>query len=289
MDSRSFLIQKEIGDNGEQFFLQRHNEILQHNVITLLDMSDWFVEGSDVCAERLLLVPSQHRDCLVPLFQLGGVEVKTSSYDTVLPRTGVEGQLTWGVPIWAGDDRHPRQKHGNVKRWLYPSVETRSARPMIIVQLFANPNGSQNGKYFASVAFEDVEKLLNRLIKYALLYGLDLTNWESIPVGKQAKEFSIPGLIFQGNMWHVPMEWISDLATVTLIGDGPDFCGPINSIQMQHKKYEYLQTLAAGRWIPQLKPDNIQSDAELFNSWHNKFMPGIPKYSGILDKSGNPM
>ncbi len=311
MRNSNYQYLKNKGKAGEEYFLLRHNELLRHPIVPILKMADWHIEGSDIGAERLMLKPVNSEHDLQDLWifdtgkenkgglalglQYGGVEVKASSYSTVLPRSGVDGQLTQGVEFWGGNDdsedhiKYTRARHGNLERWMHPSVDNRGARPLILAQLLENPAGSKNGPYFASIVFEDVEALIDRLIGFASPFGLDLLDWDKIPVGEEAKNFRIPGLYFQGDMWHVPMSVVGDLATVTIIGDGPDICGPRDSIRMQNEKYEQLKALAAGRWIPQEKPADMQDDKELFDLWHNKLLLGNPHYQKQRDIHGRLM
>ncbi len=309
---------KKKGDVGEQFFLERHNELLIHQAIVLADLraDEWHIEGQDFGCERLILEPTENspwtqnqflstaigrydNSIFAPKLEYGGVEVKTIGWDKVIPRTGVDGHLVQGFPLWAGLDNNniaTRAKHGNLRRWLESSVKDRSAEPLILNHLhqyeYLDRNtGNKKQRFFASVAFEDVKMLLTRLISYASSFGLDLTNWDnSIPTGEEALKFEVQGLYFQGNMWLVPMNIIGDVATVTMIGDAPEIRHlPWCPKDIQDARLAELKQLAAGRWIPQEKPDGIQSDAELFDLWHNRLFMGNPHYPNQLNINGRPM
>lgn len=298
--SANYTLLKQSGNNGEAFFMDRHNELLTHPVILLTDMrgDEWSVEGSDIGCERLLLKRTA-KEFYRPQLQYGGVEVKSIGSDKVLPRTGVDGKLVIGYPLWAGEDgngRPTRTKHGNLKRWLYPSVKTRSSKPMVIVHLLETEYIDRSDyklkrRYFASIAYEDIDTFLSRLVEYAASFGMDLTNWDTIPVGNAAKGFEVRDLYFQGNMWLVPLSAIGDLATVTLIGDEPDIRSMRGCpIDIRQARLDELKCLAADRWIAQEKPDaGVQSDEELFDIWHNKLLMGYPFFKDQLNAIGTPL
>lgn len=322
MDNNKFIALKSKGNNGERFFYERHNELLVNPVI-LEDMTDWNIEGSDWGAERLQMTPIEGAVeqfigfCDLPNILTGcqayhpetfhgGVEVKYVGHDQFLPRYGVynDRKGTLGFGVWNGTEdlsngktKYLRSEHGNLRRWMEPSVDNRGARPMILVFLLATIDidrmtGKSKERFFASIAFENVDALLERLTEYAADFGLDLKNWDDqIPTGDAAQDFTVPGLLFQGNMWHVPMSVIGDLATVTMIGDDPKIypTGQCSAV-MQQSRLDNLKKLAAGRWIPQEKSgDNeIPSDRALYDLWHRKLLIGT-RYPNMLDKNGKEL
>lgn len=304
---------KQKGITGERFFHQRHNELLQYPVVPILNMGDWDIEGSDIAAERLMWKAPEKgafdngKEEIMPYLEYGGIEIKTIGSDQFFPRFGVDDMPcgTIGVPIWGktkdlsnGRTEYTRNDYGNLYRWMHPSIEDHSSRPMIMIHLLKADNIDMNEhkaeeRFCAAIAFEDMSALINRLISYAERYGLNLRDWSSIPVGDAAKDYKIDGLYFQGNMWQVPLKEIGDIATVTMIGEDPMIYhqgGRSAPVSVQYERLCYLKELANGRWIPQDKISNsIQSDEELKELWHNRFLFSGVKYPGLLDIDGRLM
>ena len=63
MQKNYYTSSKKKGDIGEEFFLERHNELLLHPAIPIVDMraDEWHVEGSDVGCERMVLKPTDNQ------------------------------------------------------------------------------------------------------------------------------------------------------------------------------------------------------------------------------------
>ncbi len=324
MINEKFLYLKGKGSAGELFFIEQHNELLQHPIVLLEDMTSWNIEGSDLGAERLQMKPIKGTEGLFNGFdnlpsilsgcreycikmQYGGAEIKTVGWDQFIPRTGIDNDptSTVGLGMWNGTKDLPngktlylRSSHGNLHRWMEPSVENHGARPMVLDFLLETIDinrmtGKEKKRFFCSIAFEDVDALLERLKEYAAQFRLDLNKWdEQIPVGEEAQNFTIPGLFFQGNMWHVPMSVLGDLATVTMIGNDPSIYPTGHcSVEIQRSRLENLKRLAGARWIPQEKKSNNDelADQDLLDLWHRRMMLGIPHYPGLLDMNGIPL
>ena len=238
MQNKKFNQLKDKGNRGENFFVQRHNELIAHPVMLIQDMTDWGVEGSDLTGERLMwkkaLVKDLEgidRDGISPYFEYGGIEVKTLSHDQFLPRFGVDDLPcgTLGFPLWEktedlSEDRtgYLRGAHGNLRRWMEPSVDNRSSKPMLLVHLLYTEDidvesNKANERPFAAIIFEDVEALLGRIIDHLLPYDLNLKDWNSIPVDQKAKELQIPGLYLQGNNQIFSLLYLSSLLPPIII------------------------------------------------------------------------
>ena len=103
MTDKKFYAKRRQGSIGEERLLQRHNELLLHPVVLLLDMDEWRVEGSDFAGERLMLrktraidLTGTEREALSPYLQYGGIEIKTLGSYQFLPRYGI-GDLSCGT------------------------------------------------------------------------------------------------------------------------------------------------------------------------------------------------
>ena len=318
-DDKYFVLKKK-GSVAEQFFLERHNELLRQRIVPLVDMTEWHKEGSDIGAERMILTPLQRANKRADwmhdltdgqqfgfLMQYGGAEVKYVGSAQFLPRFGINNRHdgTLGFALWQGTEDLPnggtdyqRTAHGNMRRWMEPSVANNGARPMILICLLGAADinrrtGEARERFFASIAFEDVDGLLNRLIGYAAEHNLDLTDWDNqIPVGAAAQNFTVPGLFFQGNMWHVPVSVIGDLATVTMIGADPQIYPTGRcAAEIQYARLNYLKKLAAGRWTQQEKlTENVtESDPYVLDLWHRRLFMGQPRYPEQRDANGRRM
>lgn len=289
---RSLLIK---GDVGVAFFYERHNELLRNPIIPMADIDELRIEGADLTAERLMLMPKGQT--YVPYLEYGGVEVKTISENQFLPRFGIKDLPcgTLGFPLWGSTEDLPngwtsytRESHGNLRRWMEPSEQNRGSRPIILVHLLKTReidviNNTESHRFFAAIVFEDINGLLIRLHEYLKPYGFDLLNWNTIPVGQKAKKLMVEGLFLQGNMVHIPLSEIADLATVTMIGHDPEvFRTGKCSTSVQHKRLAYLKKLAGERKIPQIKPnDEKQSDDDLYKLWHHKLLFGSVHYPNL--------
>lgn len=312
MEDKKFRARKALGIEGEDFFQLRHNELLRNPVVLLHKMDDWNVEGADFSGERLLWEKvwldesGQVKACRTPYLQYGGIEVKALGEDQFLPRYRIDDLQcgTLGFPLYGktedkenGGTEYCRDDFGNLQRWMEPSVSNRGAKPIILAHLLQTKytdmsTGEERSRFFASIIFEDFEMLLQRINQCFLRAGIDLTDWEkSIPVGEKAKGFRIEGLYLQGNMVHIPLSELADLATVTMIGNDPDTYDKSRcSKAVQQARLNYLKELAGDRWIPQEKQgDNVVTDAELLHLWHQKLVWGRVRYSGLLNKQGEPI
>ncbi len=297
------------GNAGVNFFCIRHNELLKRPVVLIKNMDDWNIEGSDVTGIRHFWKASTFADefgeekaALIPFIEYGGIEIKTIGPEQYLPRFGVNDLPcgTIGIPIWGrtqdlnnGWTNYTRETHGNLKRWMQPSVENRGSRPITIVHFLETRDvniqtGQESNRYFAALAFEDVSGFLSRLTRYLKPFGLDISNWDSIPVGVEARNLKIDGLFLQGNMVHVPLSELADLLTVTMIGEEPTiFATGRCSVAVQIERLNSLKELSQGRWIPQVKPGyGVLSDEDIYRQWeklhpHNSF-----RHISFMDKDG---
>lgn len=314
MKNEKFNKLKRLGELGVQFFIERHNELLISPIQIKADLSDWNIEGFDLAAERIELMPTSEIEevmlnkssyigqALKPYLIYGGVEVKTLGWEQVIPRFGVDDcpNGTYGVPVWsATEDKengwtgYTRDKHGNLWRWMEPSVDNRSSRPLILAHLLAcdeynRVTAEKDIRFFAAIIFEDMNALLERLTEFLGRFGININDWDSIPTGELARRLMVEGLYVQGNMIQIPLQDVLDLATVTMIGDDP-ILYPTGrcSLDLQESRLEYLKKMARGRWIPQVR--NKQAHQTGDDTFWLRWLLRRNNVSGIMDQNGNPL
>ena len=119
-------------------------------------------------------------------------------------------------------------------------------------------------KPFACVAFEDIERLKDRICE-CLPFEWNVKNWMGIPPlsdseywnqfvkledhGFNRKWDPERGGMIQ-NCWHIPFRTLADMATVTLIGKDPVFTHKSAEIETLMKtRFDYVKRQANGRRI----------------------------------------
>lgn len=195
--------------------------------------------------------------------KLGTVEVKTIGSMTLINRDDVgeeksgdipfemwrkAGSKEWGsLPAMSNPEAfNSAQNEKEKKRQAddalgvpntirYPD-DVRAVKPDILGFIFCKDPMCQEP--FAAVIFEDFKKLEARLKEVK-------------------KKLKAEGrfLIIQ-NVWHVPFDLISDLATVTMINDEPMlYSKPGCSVEVQKERLEYVKNAAKGRHLDTKKVD----------------------------------
>ncbi len=111
-------------------------------------------------------------------------------------------------PLWTD---MTREQHGWLKN--ISRSDDRHARPpySLLIAL------KENDKLIATLAFENLPKLLDRLSQLTAPYGLNIAEW-NIPTGMDARRWWPEGMLLEDNLWLVPIEQLIDLATVTIVG-----------------------------------------------------------------------
>lgn len=151
--------------------------------------------------------------------------------------------------------------HGWLHGYLHPVEHNKELRErgitdityttpeMLIYVYYADWNAEEP---FVVIAFEDFGKLVERL-KTISPWKLD--PWEVDFVSEERfNTITTPSRSYLlDNMWHVPLEAVADLATVTMINDDPHTSGGIDKTRL-----EYLKKLAEGRHL-----DTVQEDKNL--------------------------
>lgn len=206
-----------------------------------VDVATWLREvGDETVASELQLAQDEGR-VFAPEMLMGGIEVKAYGYST-FTLTEVDPAVTYGhvyFPIRADDD-DPGLSW--LQRIAYPELDWRkkSVQPMALIIIYflkENP--------IFSIAFEDITALVSRMeaiISPLKLRTLNLYSDAEINKALQAKH-----ILRRKNLLYVPLNCLSDIATITMIGtipksfvpkDNPESVCPDGTQQakMQHVK-----------------------------------------------------
>lgn len=266
MTNNNFIENVKRGNVGERFVEAHINELCDAILLNQREYHEDHVEGADEMARRLILgnpiddflpdyidMPEllEGTSFEVQEYLIGGVEVKTTwnylaaTYD----RENESGTIP--VALWSSETR---SNPGWLPKLLHPERYEVDGEIPVAVQphtilfiLAAYENA------FASIAFEDVPALLDRLRSLARGAGVDLD--DGIPYGEQAQDWSPENMVLFGNMWPVALSDVQDLARVTLIGTKPRIRPDIYmqdrscTSYTQEKRYMYLAELAGDRHI----------------------------------------
>ena len=109
----------------------------------------------------------------------------------------------------------------------------------------------EKNKLVATVTFDDIPKLLERLSSLAAPHGVNITDW-NVPVGKVARRWWPEGMILEDNMWLVPIEQLIDLATINMVGSNRFILGGKKDDQ-KRCRLNYLNEHAVGRFCESIK------------------------------------
>ena len=202
----------------------------------------------------------------------GGQEVK--GIRSFLSRDN-DGKISCGTLPFellnnAGDEQ------GSLYAMLFPALwneaqrqrgsDRRSRHP---VELFFVLFSGKNDKVFCVVAFENVAALFEKLGELAAQWGwnmLDPESWSpeniiSFYSDEQKKnerernwQYIIKGRRTAYN-WHVPLDEIIDLATVTVIGEQPE-----TPEGYEQARYNFLVAASKGRIISEEQLEKIRQD-----------------------------
>ena len=236
------------GKRAAKEFSLNLNHLLNMTIVAIRDMQDEDVEGSDFDAVKVCWIRTEldaetrallaeigqpaTRDGLRPALVRGGIETKGMQPNQSLHRDDLQdirciciqlGQWTGKKKGPKGYDVYSRNKHGWLRRVFQPEWKPSSAEPMILEFVLECWDDHGGKRPYASIAFTDFPALKRRIVAYGKENGLDLTNWESIPVGKAAENFACGDLIYRDNVWFVPLDLLVDIAEIVIIGDAPRF------------------------------------------------------------------
>ena len=187
---------------------------------------------------------------LIPQIIHGGAEVKAILPGKLIQRNDLGHCPDGAIPfaIWDGNVDGPngtikytREKHGSLRRFFEPEWMPLSTEPLILAYMPECYDRHGHPRPFASIVFTNFIELKQRLIAYAASNGLNLEDWDSIPVGDAADTFSCGNLIFSGNMWFVPLHLLVDTAKIIIIGEPPQFYrNGTCTVEMQMERYQFL-------------------------------------------------
>ena len=265
------------GNTGQLYVLRHIQDFIEHGFVRFSkDTGNDFVEGGDglvtyyrfgekIAADEYLeetvgIAGEGHQ---IAEILTGGLEVKTIS--NFLFRTNDMNELSGTLPfeLWAKKDR---KDYGWLLAMLYPNLRyiPEDNQPIHAVQpvLFSFLLVSYLGP-FACVMFEDFPALAERLSELAQEKGFQLAPRseeypQGVPAGEEASLWLQNDPYIIENMWHIPLERLVDLATVTMIGGMPllKHSTSINAetdgqyIGLQQARYNYLLQHSKQRAIP---------------------------------------
>lgn len=200
---------------------------------------------------------------------VGDAEIKGILNKTLLTRNNNHNEASGTIEFEMWSNAWSKQSilnprsvwtHGWMHGYLHPVEHTEEmkqrgcgvryiAPSMLIYVYYADKKAEEP---FVVIAFEDFEKLVERL-KNVSPWNLD--PWEVDFVSEaRFNAITVPSKSYLlDNMWHVPLEAVADLATVTMINKDPYTRGGIDKTRL-----DYLKKLAAGRHL-----DTAQEDKSL--------------------------
>lgn len=274
MGGKDYKSLEEAGKRVAGVFARNVKVFLDMMILSLRDMQDEGIEGSDFDTVRVrwtrtnldadmkaLLTEIGHAPAyegFVPELVRGGTEVKGMQPNQSLHRNDLPNIKCICLPFgeWTGKkmgkngrNNYTRNKHGWLRRIFEPMwMKESSAEPMVlefVLECWDNHGGKRP---FASIAFTDFPELKRRLIAYGKENGHDLTDWDSIPTGKDAENYTCGDLLFIKNVWYVPLDLLANIARIVIIGDAPKFykngrC----TVELQEERYQHLCDHAAER------------------------------------------
>lgn len=249
---------------GELFFLRYVHKLTTHDHLYLMKACNP-IEGKDGKSANLFGYN-------------GNIEVKTISHfinrnDIWIQKYRVDHEPTGTIPFevfhrWdiRAEDRYPgwllslfgAEQYTKKVKQAHNRPET-SEPPGTLAYILMK----ENGEPFACVAFEDMYKLLTRLLdilpfkrwnipKMEIPSATDIAYWRNyIRDGRYQPAWDPDRGGMIQNCWHVPFKTLADLATVTMIGE----VNPAEEVkksayakipeQVGRQRVQFLQELAA--------------------------------------------
>lgn len=215
------------GKSAAKEFALNLRLFLDMEALSIRDIQDEGIEGCDydtvkICWRRTRLDADTKAllseigqaasdECLVAELVHGGVEVKSMQPNQSLHRDDLQDLQSICLPfgIFAGTKMNQkgitvssRNSHGWLRRLCEPRWKpSSSAEPMVLEYMLECWDNRGGKRPFASIAFTDLPELKHLLVMYGKENGLDITNWSSIPIGKDAADFICEDLIIKGNVW----------------------------------------------------------------------------------------
>jgi len=262
----NFDADKKRGDKGENFFAEHAGHVLTNPLMFYKQRGDnAYVEGMDffglvligakeepLTQEEREVCPDAGKKWILETAE-SAVEVKSVGNFLTRNNNRDEESGTVEFELWTSRDR---KRLGWLHGMCYPQVhncdQKKTSRgiyvvpPTSLVYLYCD----KNGKPFAAVAFENFVALKARLMEICPeIWPESDGEWRTEAVDWEKQRSLLP--VRGENMWHVPFDMISDLATVTMIGDDPELVewGYNCSKGLQEKRLTYLKKCANGRHL----------------------------------------
>ena len=243
-----FIKSLHLGHYGEDFCFNHLASLLKHYyVISKGKCTNDHIEGCDyrilvldrddgyVTPEELDWTPGTNDAGKAFPFCMyeGGVEIKTIKNFLLRNNDNSDPSGTIGFELWSDSSR---SKPGWLFSLINPEAQCELAEKdkrvkpaeVPIILIFAL---IQFGDVIAVIAFEDIPALLDRLYDLAYESGVDL---KEIPCGESARDWKPNNMLLINNMWHVSLDDLSDLATVTMVANGIRY-------QTEDNLYDILQ------------------------------------------------
>lgn len=197
-----FLQSIQKGRTGELFVLGHLNNLIHDAVVDVKDTADEKIAGRDLVATIVHQNESEKENKNIEVKTIWNFLSRTNDHEDT---SGTLGFELWKSPT--------RESLGWLDEMLHPERHPKAVCPdQFIFLLIAYEN------VFASIAFEKVTALIDRLKQIAQDKGFDL---DAVPVGNQAQGWHPRNTLIIDNMWLIPFGQLEDLATVTIIGDKP--------------------------------------------------------------------
>ncbi len=289
--ARNFIV----GTTGESYVRRHIQQLLEHGFVTYTaDTAGDYVEGGDnrVVYNRL----GEETD--MDEFTLGGaIDIQGTGHRLAERLVGgLEVKTIYNFTFRKNDNNEPsgtlpfelrnRNRYGWLLALLHPEMRLgpeEEEQPIHAVQpvLFCFLLISYLGP-FACVMFEDFPALAQRLEELAAEKGFQLVpqsedNPDGIPLAAEAETWRQDDPYIIDDCWHVPLDRLSDLATVTMIGQAPLVKRSIqlnddnNYVRLQQSRYDYLLRCAGDRTIP----EEIESRTDFYPKDSNRLFADI--------------
>lgn len=262
----NFCEDKKRGDVGEELFAKHAGHLMENVLMLYKQRGDKScVEGMDFFGlviidaeegafdqEDLEICPEGTKKWILKTAE-AAVEVKTVSNFLTRNNNHDEESGTVEFELWTSRmKKNLGWLHGMSYPGVHNSDDKKTSRgiyavpPTSLVYLYCD----KKGRPFVSVVFEDFLALKTRLMEICPeIWPEDAGEWRVDEVDWKQQRTLLP--CHGENMWHVPFDMISDLATVTMIDADPVLEETKYSCSkaLQEKRLAYLKKCAAGRHL----------------------------------------
>ncbi|MCR4577347.1 MAG: hypothetical protein K5784_05530, partial [Clostridiales bacterium] len=234
------------GSKAAKFVYDRLDELLDATPYKSSVTEDEYIEGGDIAGIYLTLSEEQTIDAdWIPelhgkkgyniVFLYGGTEVKGRSFNTFLARNDADDCLHGAMDfsIWK-QPGGKRETRGNLHEMFFPEDHDNACFPIAFLQVLYN-----KGRPYCCVGFNDFPAFKKRMLSLIEQY-LGIKDFRNLPTGAEARRIKETGGLLRDNMWLIDFEWISDLATVTMIGEDPEIVDRHNgcSAELQQSRLD---------------------------------------------------